>query len=319
MGWWEGKSCFLDPKAIFRTSELTYFSTEWVEEYTPWLKAAAVSYLNIDVGVSGTVPDFSASPELHPLITETAKKVIWPHGEKRTIHDVWKENTGKIDPLGAQSDYTAFVHRGGISAMDIGTTRGPLDPIYHTHSNFDSYHWMTKFGDPRFAKHKAIGQFLTLMLFHLVDDDLVPLDPINFGKEMKAWLFDLQKLPWPSSITVSNQRRLLQGAVEKFNQQAKLFTYHQIWAVARKDVRVIKELNRRARHSGREFINHGGLHGRPFYQHLLFAPGIDTGYRPVVFPAIREAVSAGNFTLASEELGRTADAVYAAARVLTSS
>ena len=37
-------------------------STEFVEEYLPWLNGAAVSYLNIDVGSSGPVPDISASP-----------------------------------------------------------------------------------------------------------------------------------------------------------------------------------------------------------------------------------------------------------------
>lgn len=34
-------------------------STEWVEEYIPWLKNAAVSYLNIDVAVAGPVSNFT--------------------------------------------------------------------------------------------------------------------------------------------------------------------------------------------------------------------------------------------------------------------
>ena len=87
-------------------------------------------------------------------------------------------------------------------------------------------------------------------------------------------------------------------------------------AVVSNDVRLIKELNRKARDFSREFINQGGLPGRPFYQHLLFAPGIDTGYRPVTFPGITEAVSVGNFTLANEYLGRTIKAVLAAASIL---
>ncbi|EUC29530.1 hypothetical protein COCCADRAFT_57482, partial [Bipolaris zeicola 26-R-13] len=291
-------------------------STEWVEEYTPWLKSSTVSYLNFDVGVSGTIPDFSASPDLHSLITSTAQKVIWPHGENRTIYDIWEENSGEIDLLGAQSDYAAFVHRGGISSMDIGTTRAPLDPIYHTHSNFDSYHWMAKFADPGFVKHKAIGQFLTLMLFHLVNDDVVPLEPANYDVEMKAWLVDLRKLVSSANATATVKVEQLEDAVAVFEEAAQLFNATCKMAVVSNNVRLIKELNRKARDLGREFIKQGGLPGRPFYQHLLFAPGIDTGYRPVTFPGITEAVSVGNFTLANEYLGRTVKAVLAAANIL---
>ena len=52
-------------------------STEWVEEYIPWLSDTVVSYLNIDVGCSGPHPSISATPELHQLGIETMKKVIW--------------------------------------------------------------------------------------------------------------------------------------------------------------------------------------------------------------------------------------------------
>jgi N-acetylated-alpha-linked acidic dipeptidase len=115
-------------------------STEWVEEFVPWLKDSAISYLNIDVGIAGQIPDFGATPDLHALTTSIAQKVTWPHGSNQTIYSVWEEKTGEISALGAQSDYTAFVHRAGVAAIDMGTTRAPTDPIYHTHSNFDSYH-----------------------------------------------------------------------------------------------------------------------------------------------------------------------------------
>lgn len=91
-------------------------STEWVEEYIPWLKETAVSYLNIDVGASGPHPGISATPELHRIAMETMKKVMWP-ATNQTMYDVWYEDTeGEIGVLGSGSDYTAFVHR-GISAV----------------------------------------------------------------------------------------------------------------------------------------------------------------------------------------------------------
>lgn len=81
-------------------------STEWVEEYIPWITETAIAYLNIDVGASGPHPDMSASPELHALGVETMKKVSWPlFGENQTMYDVWYEDTeGEIGVLGVSDD-----------------------------------------------------------------------------------------------------------------------------------------------------------------------------------------------------------------------
>lgn len=51
-------------------------STEWVEEYLPWLSASTVAYLNVDVGTKG--PDFklSAAPLLEQVVIETGKFLI---------------------------------------------------------------------------------------------------------------------------------------------------------------------------------------------------------------------------------------------------
>lgn len=87
-------------------------STEWVEEYIPWLTGTAVSYLNIDIAASGPHPMIAATPELHTVATDTMKKISWPF-TNRTMYDVWNEETnGTVGVLGSGSDYTAFVHRG---------------------------------------------------------------------------------------------------------------------------------------------------------------------------------------------------------------
>ena len=125
-------------------------STEFVEEYLPWLNGAAVSYLNIDVGSSGPVPDISASPELHTLLLDTMKKVVYPNVgsadlyEQQTLYDVWANLSAPVGVLGSGSDYTAFLHN-GISSVDLGATNGRSDPVYHYHSNYDTYHWLVVF------------------------------------------------------------------------------------------------------------------------------------------------------------------------------
>jgi N-acetylated-alpha-linked acidic dipeptidase len=97
-------------------------STEWVEEYIPWLTDTTVSYLNIDIAASGPHPAIAATPELHSIATEVMKKISWPT-TNRTMYDIWYEDTnGTVGVLGSGSDYTAFVHR-GIGAVSTYSTR----------------------------------------------------------------------------------------------------------------------------------------------------------------------------------------------------
>jgi N-acetylated-alpha-linked acidic dipeptidase len=122
-------------------------STEWVEEYIPWIKNAAVSYLNIDVAVSGPIPDFSATPDLHAAAIDIMKKVVYPYRNATglTLYDVWMHESGEIGVLGSGSDYTSFLHR-GVASIDMGAGGGPNDAVYPYHSNYDSYAWMERFG-----------------------------------------------------------------------------------------------------------------------------------------------------------------------------
>jgi N-acetylated-alpha-linked acidic dipeptidase len=101
-------------------------STEWMEEYIPWLKNAAVSYLNIDVAVSGPIPDISATPDLHAIGTSLMKKITYPYrgASDLTLYDVWMHESGEVGVLGSGSDYTAFLHR-GIASIDMGAGGAP--------------------------------------------------------------------------------------------------------------------------------------------------------------------------------------------------
>lgn len=290
-----------------------FISTEWVEEYIPWLKESAISYLNIDVGISGTIPDFSASPDLHSITTSIGKKIVWPNYGNRTLYDIWEENAGEIGVLGSGSDYTAFLHN-GIGSIDLGTTRAPNDPIYHYHSNFDSYHWMSTFCDPGFQMHKAIGQFLTLYLYHLANDDSLPLEPANYGPEMRAYLEELKKTIASANSTLDITE--IDDAISTFENSAQQFNSHRDFAISSNSSKVLTTLNHKARDFSRGFVSQGGLPGREFYKNLIFAPGSDTGYAPVTFPGVTEAVTAGNLTQAAEFVKKTASAILAASNIL---
>lgn len=87
-----------------------------MEEYLPWLKNAAVSYLNVDVAVAGPIPEISATPDLHNISISLMKKIVYAYRNETnvTLYDVWKHEDGKPGVLGSGSDFTAFLHRGKL-------------------------------------------------------------------------------------------------------------------------------------------------------------------------------------------------------------
>ncbi|KAI0176137.1 glutamate carboxypeptidase [Hypoxylon sp. FL1284] len=288
-------------------------STEFVEEYIPWLTETTISYLNIDVGASGPWPYFDASPELHSLATDVMKKVSWMN-TNRTMYDVWLEYTqGSIGVLGSGSDYTAFLHK-GIGSMDMGTGGSSTDPIYHYHSNFDSYHWMSTFGDPEFLAHKSMAQYLSLLAYSLANDDLIQFDLPNYATQLDKYYDDLLTTINTTSQTLDTSS--LRSAIDEFTTRAQEVKDLEQQALSDDDSDLLTEVNHKYRDFQRGFVSQGGLPDREFFQHLIFAPGIDTGYAPTTYPGITEALEAGNTTLAAEYVKKTADAILAAADII---
>ncbi|KAL1652797.1 hypothetical protein SLS61_004779 [Didymella pomorum] len=282
----------------------------------PWLKNAAVSYLNIDVAVSGPIPDISATPDLHAVAQDQMKKVVYPYrgSSNQTMYDVWSTTSGEVGVLGSGSDYTAFLHR-GIAAIDMGAGGGPSDPVYPYHSNYDSYHWMATFGDPGFHTHKAMGQYLTLLLYHMVSDPVVPLQPADYVEELNTYLEELNTTIASANATVDISA--LVDAISTFETSAQQFNDLRDQAVAANNTELITVQNHKARDFSRGFTSQGGLPTREFYQHTIFAPGRDTGYAPVTFPGITESITFDDDAeLAAEWVKKTSAAILVAASIL---
>ena len=55
-----------------------------------------------------------------------------------------------------------------------------------------------------------------------------------------------------------------------------------------------------------------GLPGRPWYRHLIYAPGLLTGYGSKTLPGVREAIESRRWDEAQVFIGRTAEALNAA-------
>lgn len=159
--------------------------------------------------------------------------------------------------------------------MDFGADGGPNDPIYHYHSNYDSYHWMENFGDPGFETHVAIGQYLSLLGYHLASDEIIPFDVNNYETQMNLYLDELKDVIKDSSMNLDLSQ--LEDAIDVFGQAANEATDLKEKAASGGDEDLVDTVNSRFRDFERGFVSQGGLTGREFYKHVIFAPGLDTG------------------------------------------
>jgi len=63
-------------------------------------------------------------------------------------------------------------------------------------------------------------------------------------------------------------------------------------------------------------LSDAGLPNRPWFKHLLYAPGYYTGYGVKTIPGVREAIEQKEWPLATTEIGRVSAALNAEAALV---
>ncbi|KAI1186982.1 hypothetical protein F5B17DRAFT_401513 [Nemania serpens] len=310
-------------------------STEWVEEYLPWISAANVAYINVDVGVRSPTFSASAAPLLHRLLYEVTALVPSPNQtiEGQTVRDVWD---GRIDTMGSGSDFTAFQDYAGIPSLDMGFG-GPSSeaPVYHYHSNYDSYWWQSVYGDPGFLYHRAMAQVLGLTVARIADTPLLALNATAYAAALKEYVEKIESKLASSDVEPSSEAEIfefrargaeaemkgdrlafelsfselyesinemksaavaLDAKAEKLAKQADEHIPWWHWIKKLKLIHQIRFTNTKYKRIERAFIYPGGLDGRSWFKHVVFAPGIWTGYAGAVFPGLVESIDNKDFT-----------------------
>lgn len=297
-------------------------STEWVEEYLPWLSHANVAYLNLDVSVRGQLFQASAAPLLNSLLYDVTAEVQSPNQtvKGQTVYDLWDK---KISTMGSGSDFTAFQDFAGIPSIDMGFTAGPTDPVYHYHSNYDSFHWMATYGDPGFIYHRTMAQVLGLMTAKLADEPLLSFEAATYANELDKYVGKVEDkltiatspLAAQSEPTDKHEIAALRGAVihdapvgdpaafrrsltklheaitglltEATKLDAKRAELQQEvdgeipwwkWPTKFRLAYEVRKVNTKYKYLERDFLYPEGLDGRSWFKHVVFAPGLWTGY-----------------------------------------
>jgi N-acetylated-alpha-linked acidic dipeptidase len=288
-------------------------STEWVEELEDSLRAHVVAYINEDGTFSGPSFGGAGSPSLKPLFRAAARVVPDPTGPG-SVYDVWLRGNGgdttalTLGNLGGGSDFAGFYHRNGIPSGGIGFD-GP-DGIYH--SMYDSYDWMSRFGDPGYKSHRAGAQLVAVILGRLANSDILPLDYATFGAEMSALVSQLDsgitRKEWGTSVNTQG----LKDALDRFTAVARTFGAVRDSALARPggvDAARAQRVNRALMQVERRLTRPEGLVSRPWYRSLQFASDVDNGYATMAFPTVNEAIRYADAATASRELTELAGRV----------
>ena len=290
-------------------------STEWVEDLERELHAKAAVYVNRDAGAGGLNFSASAVHSLAPFVYELARSIQPEHATK-TLFDAWLDRSREQAPpaggpllkapsvgaLGAGSDYTAFLHHLGVASLEMGLTGRGADGTYH--SAYDHPDWFKKFIDPDFANSVLAARVTGVALLRLADAELLPFDYEAYGRQIREYIDDIERQATHASS--SGARTIdfagLRRAVGSFMKAgADLRADGDALLAGGAGRPELADLNRRLVMAERDLIEPAGLPDRPWYRHVIYAPGLYTGYGVKTIPGVREAVDAGNYARAAEQ------------------
>ncbi len=309
-------------------------STEWVEQHEAEL-ANAAAYFNMDVAVSGSKFGASAVPSLKQFLRDVTKIVPSPKGG--TVYEAWQKAAQPDAPatqspteaigdsrrlpaaqvksdvpvgdLGSGSDYTAFLQHLGIPSSDVSSS-GPYG-VYH--STFDDFAWFKKFADPDFVYEQQMARVFGLEAIRMADADVLPYDYEEYAKEIAAYLDAARKRAVDKFGEHALDFHAVDAAAHRFqNASAK------IGAKQKNPPQDAARLNQALRAAERGMLNDQGLPHRPWFRHVIYAPGEYTGYAAVVIPGVNEALDKGDSERAREQLAVLAAALERAAKALES-
>ncbi len=276
-------------------------STEWVEELKTELQQKTVAYLNVDIAATGSRFYVSATPSLRELIRDVTENVIDPKTLK-PVYENWKTRQDREIPqignLGSGSDHSPFVGHAGISAVSMGF--GGAYGVYHAMQ--DNFYWMEHFGDPTFQYQVAMSKIWGTIALQLANADVLPFDYETYATSLMVPVKLLQNSG--SEIKIAKEVKALDALLTEWQQAAGLLNRGLARYVDSGNFSDIAEINRRLYQLERRLIDEEGLPSRPWFKHLVYAPGLNTGYAAVVFPGVLDALEQGDSEQVRAEIDR---------------
>jgi N-acetylated-alpha-linked acidic dipeptidase len=249
----------------------------------------------------------------------------------------------RISALGSGSDYTAFIDHLGIASLNLGFSGEGGGGVYH--SIYDDFYWYTHFADTDFVYGRALAQTAGTIVMRLANADVLPYGFTNLADTVTRYTDEIEKLWRDKRDEIEERNRQIQEgvftatadpkepsvppmteAVPPYLNFAPLRNGVQALAKAADGYEAalrkaslgarMAEVNQTLLGSERALTSLDGLPGRPWYRHLLYAPGFYTGYGVKTIPGVREAVEQKKWAEAEQEIGRAGHALEQAAALI---
>ena len=244
----------------------------------------------------------------------------------------------RISALGSGTDFTGFLDHLGIASLDLSYSGEDSQGIYH--SIYDDFYWYTHFSDRDFVYGRALAQTVGTSVMRLADAEVLPFDFVDFADTIDGYKKELEKLVKTKQeeirernqeledgvFTATNDPRRpsvappkeevpphlnfapLENAVESLTRSAK----HYQKALAEKQRMLgdeataakLASLNHDLIESERRLTSDDGLPRRPWYKHMIYAPGVYAGYGVKTLPGVREGIEQKKYAEADQEIVR---------------
>ncbi|MFN8062382.1 MAG: transferrin receptor-like dimerization domain-containing protein [Vicinamibacterales bacterium] len=255
----------------------------------------------------------------------------------------------RIDALGSGTDYTAFLDHLGIATLDLGFGGEDDGGIYH--SIYDDFYWYTHFSDTDFTYGRTMAQTIGTTVMRLAGADVLPFDFGGTADTVRVYIKELRDLlkarqdeatetnrqieegvfratldprrptvpPQVQDVPPHLNFAPLENAADRLARSADRYRRAvDTWlsAEGRPSPEAARALDKALLDSERRLTNLDGLPRRPWFKHLLYAPGVYTGYDVKTVPGVREAIEWKRYQEADQEIVRVARALDAQASLV---
>ena len=261
--------------------------------------------------------------------------------EARTRSDL------RISALGSGSDYSAFLQHAGVPTLNLSFAGlDDSEGIYH--SIYDDFYHFTKFLDTDFVYGRTLAQTVGSLVIRLADASVLPFEFTSLADTVQTYVSDLEAqlknrqtevielnrqieegvftaiadprrpmtAPVVSSVPPSINFAPLDNAATALTQAADRYKKSLEGTRSRLTPDQIRAINRGLIQSERHLTDTAGLPRRPWYRHMLYAPGFYTGYGVKTIPGVREALEQKNYAEAEREIVRVAEALTREAQLI---
>ena len=266
-----------------------------------------------------------------------ARRILSGSAESRK--DARDRDDLRIGALGSGSDYSSFIDHLGVPSLNLGYGGEDDGGIYH--SIYDDFYWFTHFSDTSFVYGRALAQTAGTAVLRLANADLLPFAFTNLAETVQGYVKDLQSLRDRRAEQIAERNREIDeglfklasdprdpvtapqregaapqlnfapllNAVDSLNHAAARYekAYSRAVSAGRQDA--AHSVNQRLLQAERALTSSEGLKNRPWYVHMLYAPGFYTGYGVKTIPGVREAIEQGQWSDADREIARAAAAI----------